>query len=145
MSEKERLEREHSAMANQQAVDRIKQEILTQEESDRLASVFFEDDEEITLRDGKTYKILPANLKNARRLMQLLRTVNVNLIIANFIPTDDDEEEPQRVKDLYEILSIAFSAYPEIKDNRDYLDEYVDVNIVSKIIDILIGINGIKK
>lgn len=145
MSEKERLEREHSAMANQQAVDRIKQEILTQEESDRLASVFFEDDEEITLRDGKTYKILPANLKNARRLMQLLRTVNVNLIIANFIPTDDDEEEPQRMKDLYEILSIAFSAYPEIKDNRDYLDEYVDVNIVSKIIDILIGINGIKK
>lgn len=145
MSEKERLEREHSAMANQQAVDRIKQEILTQEESDRLASIFFEDDEEITLRDGKTYKILPANLKNARRLMQLLRTVNVNLIIANFIPTDDDEEEPQRVKDLYEILSIAFSAYPEIKDNRDYLDEYVDVNIVSKIIDILIGINGIKK
>lgn len=114
--------------------------VLTKEEADRIESVFFEDDESIKLRDGKVYKIPPANLKNARRLMQLLKTVNIDAIILNFSPTGEDE---QKENDLFEALQIAFCNYPEV--DREYLENYVDIVTASKIIEILIGLNGLKK
>jgi hypothetical protein len=118
-------------------------EILTEEEAKAIEYAIFEDDEEIKLRDGKTYKIPPSGLKDARKLMQLLKTVNIDAIILNFMPSEDEKKDKQREKDLYEILIIAFKAYPEI--NEKYLEEYVDIDIASKIIEILIGLNGLKK
>lgn len=118
----------------------LEEKALTKEEAIKIESIFFEDDESIRLRDGKTYKIPPANLKNARRLMQLLKTVNIDAIILNFSPNDEDE---QKENDLYEVLQIAFSAYPEI--DREYLENYVDIVTASEIIEILIGLNGLKK
>lgn len=117
------------------------EKVLTKEEAERVEAVFFEDDEEITLRDGKTYKIPPANLKNARRLMKLMGTINIDAIILNFSPSGDDDS--QRENDLFEVLSIAFENYPEV--DREYLEEYVDLITASKIIEILIGLNGLKK
>lgn len=142
---------------NAEAVDKIKREAqqdntdkpdekvdtITQEEADRVEAVFFEYDEEITLRDGKTYKIPQLRLKSAKRLMHLLKTVNVDIVLMNFIPSGDEEADIQRENNLYEILELAFSNYPEI--NREYLEEYVDVALASKIFTILIGINGLKK
>jgi hypothetical protein len=123
--------------------EELKSEVLTEAESKRIESVFFEDDAEVKLRDGKIYKIPPASLKNARRLMQLLKTVNTDIVLLNFAPTGDTETDSKRENDLFEILSIAFINYPEV--TREYLEEYVDIKLASEIIDILIGLNGIKK
>lgn len=128
---------------NQEAVKKFKEEAISAEESSYIESAFFEEAEKITLRDGRTYSILPASLKKARRLMQLMKTVNVDIIILNFVPTGDDEVDKEREDALFEILSMAFVAYPEV--DREYIEEYVDVEIAREIIEVLIGLNGIKK
>lgn len=141
---KGRLEKEHSAKMNAEKVERIKREYeITQEEADRLEAIFFEYDEEITLRDGKVYKIPPCSLKKAKRLMNLLKSINVDVVIMNFIPTGNTKEDEQREKDLYEILMMGFVNYPEV--TIEYLEEYVDLITAKKIFNILIGLNGIKK
>lgn len=148
---KERAEREHSKMMNDEAVERIKREAeqeaqrekLTPEEAKRIEAVFFEDDAEIMLRDGKRYRIPPVSLKEARKIMQLLKTVNVDVIIMNFVPTGDEELDKKREDNLFDLLLMAFKNYPEV--DRDYLDRYVDLATARKIIDIIIGLNGIKK
>lgn len=123
--------------------EQTNKEVLTKEEAQRIEAVFFEDDAKIKLRDGKEYIIPPASLKNARKLMQKLKTINVDVIILNFIPTGDEEKDKERENDLFEVLSLAFVGYPEV--TREYIDEYVDVELAKKIIDILIGLNGLKK
>lgn len=72
--------------------------------------------------------------------MQLLKTINIDAIILNFSPTGEDE---QKENDLFEALQIAFCNYPEV--DREYLENYVDIVTASKIIEILIGLNGLKK
>lgn len=119
------------------------EEKLTQEEAERIERVFFEDDEDIKLRDGKTYKIPPASLKDARALMKKLRSINVDAIIVNFIPTGNEEEDKRREQDLFDVLLMAFKGYPHV--TKEYLDEYVDLDTARRIIDILIGLNGLKK
>lgn len=118
-------------------------EKLTEEQAEHVESIFFEDDAEIRLRDGKTYKIPPAGLKNARRLMKLLKTINIDAIILNFAPTGNEETDEQRENDLFEILSMAFVGYPEV--DTDYISRYVDIKLAGDIIEILIGLNGLKK
>ena len=116
-------------------------EKLTKEEAEQIESVFFEDDEKIMLRDGKTYKIHPCTLKDARKLMKLLRTVQIEAIILNFLPEDDGGTGAE--KDLFDILLLAFKNYPHV--DKDYIDNYVDLETAKQIIEIMIGINGIKK
>lgn len=118
-------------------------EKITKEESERVAGVFFEDDFEVRLRDNKTYFIPPSNLKNARRLMTLLKEVDWDAVMLNFVPTGDEEVDSKRINSLFEILEIAFVNHPQI--TRDYLEEYVDVITASKIVEALIGLNGLKK
>lgn len=141
--EKERLESEHSKEMNEEAVKRIQREALTKEEAGEIESVFFEDDEVIKLRDGKEYIMPPASLKNARKAIKLLETVNVDAIILNFVPTGDEEVDKNREDSLYELLKICFASYPEL--TKDYFDEYVDLELARKIIEIFIGLNGLKK
>jgi hypothetical protein len=140
---KETLEKEHSESMNQEAIERIKQEEASKEEIERREAVFFEDDEVIKLRDGKTYRVPPLNLKNARKLMQKIRTINIDAVILNFLPTGDEEADAKRQDDLYEVLQMAFVNYPEV--DRDYIDEYVDLENARNIFDTLVGINAIKK
>lgn len=144
--DKEILERRHSEMMNREAVERIKHEEerkFTAEEAERIESVFFEDDAEVRLRDGKVYKIQPFSLRDARKFAKLLRTVNIDAIIVNFVQTNDPEEDEKRQEALFEIMRMAFKHYPHIDD--DYIDRYVDLNIAREIISILIGLNGLKK
>lgn len=117
-------------------------EVLTEEEAVRIEKVFFEDDEEVMLRDGKVYKIHPCTLKDARKLMKLLRTVNIEAIILNLLPSEDGEEATSE-GDLFDVLLLAFKGYPHV--DRNYIDNYVDLELARQIIDIMIGINGIKK
>ncbi len=118
-----------------------KVEKITKEEAEHIESVFFEDDEEIMLRDGKTYKLHPCTLKDARRLMKLLRTVQIEAIILNFLPEDDGGTGAE--EDLFDILLLAFKNYPHV--DKDYIDNYVDLETAKQIIEIMIGLNGIKK
>lgn len=143
MDDKAQLEQEHSNQMNKEAVERVKKESLTKEEADYIERAFFEDDAEIRLRDGKTYKVTPASLKNARKLMSVLKTINVDAIILNYVPTEDMEADEKRARELLAALRYGFSNYPEITDA--YLEEFVDLDSARKIIDVVIGINGLKK
>ena len=139
---KAKAELEHSKKMNDEAVEKIKNEVLTQEQSDSVAAVWFEDDEEVKLRDGKTYKIPPSSLRDARRIMDLLKTINVDYVALNFVPTGDEALDNKRIDGLFEMLEIALKPYGL---KKDYLDEKVDVVTARRICDILIGLNGLKK
>ncbi|GED68080.1 hypothetical protein BRE01_17820 [Brevibacillus reuszeri] len=130
---KDDLAKKHAEQMNTEAVNRIKK----QSEAEEVEGIFFEDDAKITLRDGKTYCIPPASLKDARILMKKLGTVHLDAIILNFLPSDNAEN------DLFDILLLGFRNYPSI--TRDYLDEYCDLETARKLINILIGLNGLKK
>ena len=144
---KEQMEYEVAKKLNQEAIERIKQEANQESVQDNNSltseAIFFEDDVEIMLRDGKRYKIPPCSLKDARRLMNLLKEINIDLIMVNFLPTGDEEEDEKRIGNLYEVLLIAFKNYPHV--TKEYLEEYVDIGLAKKIIEILIGLNGLKK
>lgn len=139
--------KEHSQLMNDEAVNRIKAEAEEDVKAKPVESaseaIFFEDDEVIHLRDGKEYRIAPCSLKDARKLMSHLKTVNVDAIVLNFAPTGDEAMDNQREDDLMSILSIAFKGYPNI--DRDYIEEYVDLDIARRLIDVMLGLNGLKK
>jgi uncharacterized protein (DUF2344 family) len=137
-------DQEESIKANEAAVDRIKNEVKpkTKEENYQSEQNWFEDGQEVRLLDGKKYNITPINLKKARRLMQILKTVNVDIAIMNYMPTENEELDNKRQEELLEMIEIAFGKY---NLGRDYLEENIDVVTAAKIADILLGINGIKK
>lgn len=114
---------------------------ITQEESEYMRKVFFEEDEEVRLRDGKTYKIPPLSLKDAMKLMEKINGIDTGIIIANLI---SDSEGNNNYDRLLEVLHMAFKPYyPEI--TKEYIEEYVDLDTAKQIIDIMIGLNGLKK
>jgi hypothetical protein len=114
---------------------------LTKEEADYIEKVFFEEDETVRLRDGITYKIPPLGLKDAKNLMKKLNSIDTSIIIANLIA---DEEGNDNYDELLEVLLMAFKPYYK-HITVDYLAEYVDINTAKQIIDIMIGLNGLKK
>lgn len=136
-------EKEHSKKMNEAAVERIKKEAFTTEQAEEIERAWFEQEEEITLNDGKTYKIPPCSLKNAMKLMKLLKTINIDVIILNYVPTGNPELDEKRASDLAEVLMLAFTRYPEV--TREYIEENIDVVKAKKIIEILIGLNSLKK
>lgn len=118
-----------------------KKETLTPEEAEYIEKVFFEEDEKVKLRDGMTYTIPPLGLKDAKELMKKLNSIDTAIIIANLI---EDEEGNSNYNELLEVLLMGFKPY--YKDMTvEYLEEYVDIVTAKQIIDILIGLNGLKK
>lgn len=116
-------------------------ETLTPEEAEYIEKVFFEEDEKVKLRDGMTYTIPPLGLKDAKELMKKLNSIDTAIIIANLI---EDEEGNSNYNELLEVLLMGFKPY--YKDMTvEYLEEYVDIVTAKQIIDILIGLNGLKK
>jgi hypothetical protein len=135
---------EESKKATENSIDRIKDEVKpkTKEENFVSEETWFEDGKKVKLLDGKTYSIFPVNLKKARRLLQILKTVNVDNVIINYLTTEDVELDDKRQEELYEIMEMAFSRY---NLDRDYLEENIDVVTATTIADIFLGLNGIKK
>lgn len=121
-------------------VDEEEKKPLTQEEADYREKVFFEEDEQVRLRDGKTYYIPPLGLKDARSLMKKLNIIESGVIIANLIPEDGED----RFEELLDVLLMAFRPYYK-HITVEHLEEYVDLETAKKIIDSMIGINGLKK
>ncbi|MFC3781619.1 DNA polymerase III subunit gamma/tau [Bacillus chungangensis] len=114
---------------------------LTKEESDYMEKVFFEEDDTVRLRDGITYKIPPLGLLDGKNLMKKLNTIDTGIIISNLIA---DESGEDHFEELLEVLLMAFKPYYK-EITADYLANYVDIHTAKQIIDIMIGLNGIKK
>ncbi|ALA07163.1 putative DNA polymerase III subunit gamma/tau [Brevibacillus phage SecTim467] len=123
-------------------IEEAPKKAITQEESDTREKVFFEEDEKVRLRDGKTYYIPPLGLRDARKLMKKLNTIDSGVIIANLIPDSDDEDD--RYDELLDVLLMAFKPYYSHM-TIEHLEEYVDLETAKKIIDCMIGLNGLKK
>lgn len=119
-----------------------KKRVITQDEAEVREKVFFEEDEKISLRDGKTYFIPPLGLLDARKLIKKLNTIDSGVIIANLIPDGDDEED--RYNELLDVLLMAFKPYYSHM-TVEHLGEYVDLDTAKRIIDNMIGLNGLKK
>ncbi|WP_426952430.1 DNA polymerase III subunit gamma/tau [Bacillus mycoides] len=114
---------------------------LTKQESEFIEKVFFEEDEKVTLRDGKTYAIPPLGLKDAKNLMKKLNTIDTGVIIANLIA---DETGNDSYDELLEVLLMGFKPYYK-EISAQYLGDYIDIVTAKEIIDIMIGLNGLKK
>lgn len=115
---------------------------LTEEEAQIKEKAFFEEDEKVRLRDGKTYYLPPLGLKDARKLITKLNAIDSGVIIANLIP--DDPEGADRYHELIDVLLMGFKPYYSWM-TAEHLEEYVDLETAKQIIDAMIGLNGIKK
>jgi hypothetical protein len=136
---------------NDEAIARIKAEEQAKaaEAIARAEVVWFEDDDQITLRDGSVRKIPPLTIGEARRFMTLVKTVNIDAIILNFAPGADKSEA-----DLYDILSLAFKNYPDmvtikedssLEPKRAYMDRVIDIRMARHLIDTMLDLNALKK
>lgn len=122
-------------------VETVDEKVLTPEESSYIQKVFFEEDEVIYLRDGKKYHIPPLSLRDGVKLMNKLNEIDSSIIIMNLI---DDGNGETKFDLLMEVLHMAFKPY--YKDiTIDYLAEFIDINTAKTILDIMIGLNQIKK
>ncbi|MUG00767.1 DNA polymerase III subunit gamma/tau [Bacillus inaquosorum] len=114
---------------------------LSKEESEIIEKVFFEEDESVRLRDGISYKIPPLGLLDAKNLMKKLNTIDTGVIITNLIADDEGKDS---YEELLDVLLMAFKPYyPNM--TAEYLGKYVDIVSAKEIIDIMIGLNGLKK
>lgn len=114
---------------------------ITKEEASYIEKVFFEEDEKVMLRDGAVYKVPPLSLKDARVLLKKMNNIDPSIVVANLIQNDDGED---MYEELLDVLIMAFKSY--YKDvTKEYLAEYVDTDTAKKILDIMIGLNGLKK
>ncbi|MGG1263849.1 DNA polymerase III subunit gamma/tau [Brevibacillus laterosporus] len=121
-------------------VETKEKEPVTQEEADYIEKVFFEEDDHIQLRDGKTYRIPPLGLKDARKLMKKLNSIDTSIIITNLMETEGED----RYDELLDVLLMAFKPYYKHM-NVEYLEEVIDLVSAKQIIDSMIGLNGLKK
>lgn len=121
--------------------EEVKEAPITKEESEYIEKVFFEEDDSVRLRDGISYKIPPLGLRDARNLMKKLNTIDTGVIIANLIADDEGNDD---YDELLGVLLMAFKPYYKTM-TIDYLADYVDIGSAKQIIDIMIGLNGIKK
>lgn len=151
MENKEELEQQMSAQMNAETVERIKaeEEAKSREAAAFAEVVWFEDDDQVTLRDGSVRKLPPLPLGDARRFMNLVRTVNIDAIILNFAPSSVGAEE-----DLYSILAMGFRSYPDMvtikedgtyEPNRAYMDKVIDIRLARNVIDTMLDLNALKK
>lgn len=146
MTTEQAIQQEVASQVQEQQGNPIPEEesskVLSEEEASIREKVFFEEDEKVRLRDGKTYSIPPLGIRDARKLMKLLNTIDSGIIIANLIP--ESEVDDDRYEELLKVLLMAFKPYYKHVDT-EYLADYVDLETAKKIIDAMIGLNGLKK
>ncbi|MCU5114929.1 DNA polymerase III subunit gamma/tau [Bacillus wiedmannii] len=135
------LVEEAEEKVEQQEPNKQEEVKLTKQESEFIEKVFFEEDEKVTLRDGKAYAIPPLGLKDAKNLMKKLNTIDTGVIIANLIA---DETGNDSYDELLEVLLMGFKPYYK-EISAQYLGDYIDIVTAKEIIDIMIGLNGLKK
>lgn len=140
-SVKDTTQQQDEVKVQEDKQDQDTEDILTKEEAEYIEKVFFEEDDAVRLRDGISYKIPPLSLKDAKNLMNKLNTIDTGVIIANLIADENGEDS---YDELLEVLLMAFKPYYK-NMTLDYLAEYVDIETAKQIIDIMIGLNGLKK
>lgn len=88
------------------------------------------DVEEIQLQDGKTVKLKPLSIRELRRFMEVMGKTAVSTT----------EEEALSI--LIEACGIALERQiPEIKDNKEMLEDILDVPTINRIIKVCGGID----
>ncbi|MCG7320025.1 DNA polymerase III subunit gamma/tau [Brevibacillus laterosporus] len=146
MTTEQAIQQEVASQVQEQQGNPISEEesskVLSEEEASIREKVFFEEDEKVRLRDGKTYSIPPLGIRDARKLMKLLNIIDSGIIIANLIP--ESELDDDRYEELLKVLLMAFKPYYKHVDT-EYLADYVDLETAKRIIDAMIGLNGLKK
>jgi hypothetical protein len=142
MNERELTIPSQNELPNSAEIAEDTKRILTEEEAQIKEKAFFEEDEQVRLRDGKTYYLPPLGLKDARKLIKKLNAIDSGIIIANLIP--DDPGGADRYHELIDVLMMGFKPYYSWM-TPEHLEEYVDLETAKQIIDAMIGLNGIKK
>lgn len=118
------------------------EQTVTPEQAEYNKKVWMETGKPFTFRDGKTYYVQPSALSDAFEIMSILSKINVSLVIANFMPTGDEEKDKERIDNVYRIMELAFKQYGL---TREYIDQNVDVVMASRIIEAVAGMNGLLK
>lgn len=88
------------------------------------------DVEEVTLQDGKTVKLKPLSIRELRRFMEVMGK------------TSDTKSEDEALQVLVEACGIALEKQiPELKDNKEMLEDLLDIPTINRIIKVCGGID----
>ena len=107
----------------------------------------------IKCTDGKERQIFPAKIKHKDKIRHFTTKFNAAAAIVNIMALDDEkiskaeELEGEQYFDeapynaMMEILMLAFGE----KYTQEQIEEFVDVEMVSEILDVFYGMSGYKK
>lgn len=88
------------------------------------------DVEEVTLQDGKTVKLKPLSIRELRRFMEVMGK------------TTQTTTEDEALQVLVEACGIALEKQiPELKDNKELLEDLLDIPTINRIIKVCGGID----
>ena len=89
-------------------------------------------EENVTLQDGREVTVRPLNIKNLRKFMSVVQKFQ-----------DVDETDDMAGLDLMvEAVQIALEkAAPDIADNKDYLEENLDIHAIHQIMNVAGGVD----
>ena len=86
--------------------------------------------EEVTLQDGKTVKLKPLSIRELRRFMEVMGK------------TAQTSTEDEALQVLVEACGIALEKQiPELKDNKELLEDLLDIPTINRIIKVCGGID----
>ena len=94
-----------------------------------MASTVY-DVEEIELRDGKTVKLKPLSIRELRLFMEVMGK------------TSNAKTEDEALQVLIEACGVALEKQiPELKENKDLLEDILDVPTINRVIKVCGGID----
>lgn len=87
-------------------------------------------EEEIELQDGRKVTIKPLNIKGLRKFMAVVKKF------------DSVEDEDESLDLMVEAVQVAlFKVDPEIAEDKDYLEENLDMNTINRIMEVAGGVD----
>ena len=89
-------------------------------------------EEKVTLQDGKELVVRPLNIKNLRKFMEVVQKFQ----------EIEDESEMEGLELMLDCVQIALAKNaPEIADDRDYLEENLDIHNIYQIMNVAGGVD----
>lgn len=87
-------------------------------------------EEKVTLQDGREIVVAPLNIKNLRRFMEVVKGF------------EDVKTDAEGLDIMVDAVQVALTkADPEIADDRDYLEENLDMPAIHKIMNVAGGVD----
>jgi len=89
-------------------------------------------EEKVILQDGKELVVRPLNIKNLRKFMEVVQKFQ----------EIEDESEMEGLELMLDCVQIALAKNaPEIADDRDYLEENLDIHNIYQIMNVAGGVD----